>query len=45
METTDQFEIDKELNSKLEMLEKKVTKVIEKLHVYVKDNCAKASVR
>jgi len=37
--------IEDEMHSKLESLEKKVTEVIEKLHGYVTENCAKASIR
>lgn len=42
---TDSSKMEEELNRKLEMLEQRVTKVIEKLHGYVTENCAKASVR
>jgi hypothetical protein len=46
METHDlSKKIDEETQSKLEQLEMRVTKVIEKLHGYVTQNCAKASLR
>jgi hypothetical protein len=46
METTGSSKkMDEELRLKLESLEMRVTKVIEKLHGYVTENCAKASLR
>lgn len=45
MAAADQHAQYEDLNTKIETLEKRVLRVIEKLHGYVKDNCVKASVR
>ena len=45
MDQPDLSKLDAETLSKIEVLEQKVLKVIEKLHGYVTENCAKASVR